>query len=316
MMRGDIFFGDALTALTLLAPESERDAAAVLDLLGIRMSSAGSAPAALPTASPKPPPPPPPPIEVPQSGVLPDATNQPTARPAKITYHRDRLTPDFRWPGGVSALAMAPGAQLAPFEPLLEPSWVRGVLFAAAATLVDGREIDTASWVATVARGTVPSTVPRQRRWSTRVGAQLLVDIGESMSPFRADRSWLIKELSDVVGRDHIDVQRFAVCPLRAVGTGPRSTWRAYRPPPVRSPVLAFTDAGMFARGTTSAADDWASFGTMVNRAGCGLVLVTPLAPSSVPCELRERAAVLSFDRTLTMGVVRDAVARQWGRVR
>lgn len=314
-MRGEIFLGEALTALRLLAPETEGDAAAVLNLLGVRMSGAKSAPAAAPATLPKPTPPPPPPIEAPPPGALPDLTSHPTALPAKITYHRGGPTPDFRWPGGVSALAMAPRAQPAPFEPLLQPSWVRGVLFAATATLVDGREIDTASWVATVARGMVPSTVPRRPRWSTRVGAQLLVDVGESMSPFRADRSWLIKELSNVVGRDHLDVQRFAECPLRAVGTGPRSTWRAYRPPPVGTPVLAFTDTGVFARGTTSAADDWVGFGAMVSRAGCALVLVTPLAPSSVPRDLRERAAVLSFDRDLTMGAVRDAVERQWGRV-
>lgn len=315
-MRGEIFLGDALTALRFLAPETEGDAVVMLNLLRVRMSGARSASAAIPAALPKSRPPAPPLIDAPQPGARADVTSHPTAIPAKITYHRGGPAPDFRWPGGVRALAVEPRVHLAPFEPLLQPSWVRGVLFAAAATLVDGREIDTARWVATVARGMVPSTVPRRPRWSTRVGAQLLVDLGESMSPFRADRSWLIKELSNVVGRDNLDVQRFAECPLRAVGAGPRSHWRAYRPPPVGTPVLAFTDAGVLARGTTSAAEDWARFGTMVSRAGCGLVLITPLARSSVPGELRERAAVLSLDRDITMGAVRDAVERQWDRVR
>jgi len=314
-MRGEIFLGDALMAFRLLQPETEPDAAAVLELLSVRISATGPAPPTLPVETPAPPPPLPlRRAEGSPPGADSHLVDRPAALPMQIDYHGGGPAPEFRWPTGVTSLGVAPPAPPVPFEPLLEPSWVRGVLFAAAATRVAGREIDVARWVATVSSGTFPSAVPRRPRWSTRVGAQLLLDVGTSMAPFRADRTWLVTELSAVVGRDQLDVQRFAECPLQAVGTGPRSTWRDYRPPPAGTPVLAFTDAGLFERGAAAVAD-WARFGTVVSRAGCGLVLITPLDAGSVPRKLREQAAVLSFDRDTTMGAVRDAVARRWERV-
>lgn len=311
-MRGAIFLADALRVLHVLKPDTPEDVAAVLELLGTGPTAAALQPASpppaprqsavdgRPVAEPE--------VPAPQAAAPPAAV---TSVPSTVSEGLRALPAE---PGrAVAALARTTPRREAPeppFEPLLRPEWTRGVLFAAAATQVADGEVDLPRMVHLLAVRRPPARIPRRRRWSGRLGAQLLVDMGPGMAPYRADRTWLMRELADVIGRDGLSVLRFASNPLTA-GPGPRSTWRRYAPPVSGLPVLVFSDATVFAR--QAPVGDWAQFAEDVATAGSPVVLITPVSAGSVPTGLRARAAVVELDSRTTMAKARLSVSR-WRR--
>ncbi|WP_410666492.1 hypothetical protein [Amycolatopsis sp. cmx-4-68] len=312
-MRSSIFLGDALEALHRLKPDNPQQAAKILEILNVgtpvgRLDPTGAPGGGLFARAGEPPDPEPP--AGPAAPVNPPRPAESRSVPSAVSV-TERARPAL--PAGRFS-ALPPAAEPPPstarfFDPLLRPEWTRGVLFAVAATEVAGREVDVPRTIELMAVRKPPRRLPRRRRWSVRLGAQFLVDLGPGMAPYRADRAWLLEKLGDAVGQERVSVLRFAGCPLRAAGPGPRSTWRPYRPPPLREPVVVFSDASVFDKRTTPA--EWVAFAKIVARAGSSLTLVTPVSAESVPREVREQLSVVELSRRTTMVDARAANSRR-----
>jgi hypothetical protein len=184
-------------------------------------------------------------------------------------------------------------------EPLFVPAWSRGILRAALATRGDGypdldRLVDDLAWGRPL---TALPTLP----WPTLSrGIQLLVDMGESMAPFFRDQAHLEAEVLRVVGRENVEVLRFAGCPSRGAGRGGRHAWTTYRLPRRGAPVLMLTDLGIgrvpFASEPTESAQ-WQDFAAEVRRAGHPLVALVPYGPARWPAGLAPLMTIVHWDR-------------------
>src|SRR5581483_653950 len=122
------------------------------------------------------------------------------------------------------------------YEPLFWVDWTPAILSAACATTTDDGPIDVEQVVERVAMCRPVTMVPRERLASLGRGVDLLVDRGENMVLFARDVRDLVRRLMDVVGRDRTRVSYFADCPEFGVGSGRRSSWRAYEPPAPGTP--------------------------------------------------------------------------------
>ena len=152
-----------------------------------------------------------------------------------------------RWLLEVEALGApppgeAPGALAV--APLFQPRWIVGIIFAALATDVPGRP-DLARAVAVIARGRSLGAMPLLPRPSLRRGAQVLVDLGAGMEPFRDDQESFVAELRRALGAGQVEVLHFADCPSRNVVAPGAAEWTAYRAPLGGVRVVLLTDLGL-----------------------------------------------------------------------
>jgi hypothetical protein len=138
----------------------------------------------------------------------------------------------------------------------------------------------------------------------------LLLDLGESMTPFRDDLADLAQSFALILGRTRCQVSEFNGDPGTAAGwdrTGPGRTWR---PEPGRPVVLA-TDFGLGApptarvRGQSSA---WQRFVRQVRSGGCPIVAFVPLPPGLWPLRLARDISLIHWDPRTRAGAVRRLV--------
>lgn len=201
-----------------------------------------------------------------------------------------------------------------PFEPPWTTDWARGLMFAAVSTPVESRTLDQRRLIGKVSSQQVVRAVPWQHRPSARRGVQLLTDHGPGMAPFHLDRAWLRDLVESVAGRDRVEVLRFRGCPaqgvVRSVLTGPQ----VYRPPVPGTPVVLVSDLGRarppFTGAYAARAEEWRRFVEAVVHAGCPVICLTPYDREGYPPGLREKVALVPFDRRITLGEVRQATSR------
>lgn len=110
---------------------------------------------------------------------------------------------------------------------------------------VDEGPIDITALVEAVAHCKPVSVVPRRHVPTLRFGVQVLVDMGPGMQPFRRDQDEITRQIVRTVGWERVEVGYFAYSPLRGAGPGPGWTWRPYRPPSRRTPILLLSDLGI-----------------------------------------------------------------------
>ncbi|GKQ38818.1 hypothetical protein [Streptomyces sp. A012304] len=219
-------------------------------------------------------------------------------------------------PGAADPALLSPGTAgpALPHEPPWKPDWARGIMFAAVSTPVAGREPDERSLLRSVARQDAVRALPRRHRFSTRRGAQLLLDHGPALAPFQDDRLWLRELIGSVAGRDRVELLRFRGTPTRGVVRRDPLRTEEYRPPLPGTPVVLFSDLGLlrppFTGRTVAPAGEWRHFLDLVARAGCPVVCLTPYRDADHPVELRDRVAFLSFDRRVCLKDAREAAHR------
>ena len=300
---------DLIRAVAELAPENPELAREIAVLLGLRSAPARAArlpePAALP---------PEPPADTP---AAPSTTAYLAAGrraaadviPSRLRPHAadGQATEDLQWLLEMEPLDPRPPGQVyeaLAVESLFEPRWTVGIIFAALATDVAGRP-DLARAADQMARGQALDTMPLLPRPSLRRGAQVLVDLGAGMEPFRHDQESFIAALRRALGDDRVEVLHFADCPSRDVGVPGVADWTAYRAPQSGIPVVLLTDLGLGSAAAEAHPMEWRTFLDGVHAEGSPCIAFVPYPPERVPRLLRTAALVVRWDRPTTAGWVR-----------
>ncbi len=303
--RGVVWVGDVLRALAALRPADAEARRAMGEALGFRVRGASVTDAAVPT----------------QPEPLPDLAEPVAARerPAPIL---EILEPVEYAPvagqrlGTVEALAALVAEHLEtapPFTPLLRPEWSPGIVAAANETIVRDGPIDVEAMVDSAARLELAESVPRRPRASLHRGVQLLVDIGDGMQPFRRDQLELVEAVRSIAGKHSTEVLYFRDCPTRDEGAGPGGvwTWRRYRLPEPRRPVLVLTDFGIGGpqlRAAGGTVDEWVRVALLLARRESRLSAFVPYASDRWPPALRAVAHLVTWDRGTSRTAVRHAL--------
>jgi hypothetical protein len=193
---------------------------------------------------------------------------------------------------------------------LFRPGTARHILGAALSVSVAEGDVDVDSAAAMVAARKPLTTIPRKRLFTTRFGAQVLLDVGPGMQPFYSDVARLPQILASIMGPGLV-VLRFDTFPLD--GAGPRGRpWPDYQPPPAGTPVLVVTGFGIGGVGAPRPASvaKWAEFVRLLDRAGCRPLALVPGSADKVDRGLSALMPVLPWDRMATVSVVRDSFRR------
>lgn len=187
-----------------------------------------------------------------------------------------------------------------PPEPLLDPVWARRVVGELMATDAPLGDIDLRRLVRTIAALQPLRRIPRKRRATLRLGAQVLLDRHASMMVFFNDQSALRHELEGIGGRERTSVLRCNGFPPTEIATLAAADWRPYAPPLAGTPVLVVSDLGM-TRGmfplSPASERAWDAFLAPLAAAGCRVCALVPCPPDRYPVFVRERVHLLLWDR-------------------
>ncbi|MET9833391.1 hypothetical protein ABZ078_29725 [Streptomyces sp. NPDC006385] len=202
-----------------------------------------------------------------------------------------------------------------PLEPLLTTRSSAAILSAALTTPVrDDGEPDIEALVDFFARGIPPTRLPRAPRPTLRFGVQVLVDLGDSMQPYRRDQQELVRQITGLVGAELTQIRYFADAPVRGAGPGGRRTWRPYRTPSQGTRVLVVSDLGVggpLLHPRRASVAEWYDVLDEIVRAGCTALALVPYPVDRVPTELTRLLSALTWDRTTTVSTVAALVGRR-----
>lgn len=319
-----IFLGDYLQALDQLQPDDDATRQVIASLLGLDFLAPPSgkgeekkdSPAVSKIPSPLPsqknrdddeqiP-------ETPKPSMPPNMAGTPLrSRLTPVsTISRSQIAPELleaarKFPASTAFETTPP-----PPDPLFHPRWTRGILTAALSTESPDGPIDIERLVENLSQREYLVDLPRLSMPTMRRGLQLLVDMGNGMTPYASDVSSFQKEVRLIVGAGDLEVLRFDGSPLRGAGPGPRKTWQEYQPPPQGRPVLALTDWGINRPGLSDGATEWLDFAQLLRHAESPLVVFTPASVFRWPDHLVKLIHVIHWDRTTTATSVRKAVGR------
>ena len=187
----------------------------------------------------------------------------------------------------------------------------RGILSAALSTLVPEGDLDMRRILRILGDGRPLEQLPRLARATMRRGVQVLLDRSVPMDPFQQDQRDLVEALDDILADDRLEVLCFAACPVRGVGSGARSTWRAWKPPPQGIPILAVTDLGiggpMFDEDRPSPGE-WLRFALRARIGGHRLISLVPYEATRWPPTLARVMSIIHWSERTTAGQVRRAI--------
>ena len=299
-MNTAINLADLVRAAGELLPANRKTLDQVAALLGFEpLPLVGAAPVTsrTPPASPVTPEPPPGPPA--PSGVAPVSPPSAGSRPAAAGSLAFRLdgptaapvtsTPPAWYVEIQEPLVTTTRPSPAP-APLLAPQWVRTTLMRTAAVPVAEGRVDVARLAATLARLQLPRTIPREPTPTLRFGAQVLVDVGDALLPYRHDQRQVVQALRRLLGSQFFEAWQFQGTPARGVQPlGSRQEPQPYRPPPTGTPVLVLGDLGMAPPHFTLPAvtlGEWRQFAAMVRDSGRRLVACVPYGPARWPAAL------------------------------
>ena len=324
-MRPPISLAEAIRAAYALAPGDADTREALLAMLGLATtvesghttvtlgvwkpsSTEAVGRTARPPASPIVLPPglrriqPPPPLQRAEPGARTRVTQTTTAGPP----------PAPAWVSGPGPTLAEPPADSPPVPPpsLFSPRTERAILSAALGTYAEEGDLDMERILEGVAEKRALEYLPRQRVATLRRGAQVLVDLGAGMDPYRQDVERLVAQLDSILADDRLTVAGFAGTPLRGLDTpvGDRLPWS---PPPAGSPVVLVTDLGI---GGPLVSEDrahpaeWLVFASGVRRAGHPLIAFVPYEARRWPSPLARAITILHWSERTTVGAIRRAV--------
>jgi hypothetical protein len=202
-----------------------------------------------------------------------------------------------------------------PLAPLLTPQWSRALLATLARSWVASGEVHLHRLVTAIADRQPLQRVPRIATPTVRRGLQILVDVGEGMTPFARDQSSLVAAARRVVGDESVSVLRFIGSPLSRCWREKRPKAIDYRPPAAGTPILLLTALNIGsgpAAQDISSDDEWLAFAALVRHAGCPVTALVPYGSDRWPDSLRRALPIVAWDRTSDVrSVQRIAPARR-----
>jgi hypothetical protein len=310
--RPDVWLGDLARALGDLRPS---DPGAVLRLFGLEPETAESAPAARsPKGLSETEGVEPPPFEEPDDEEEPPPTPSESVNGVTEVEHLGKELGQLsraEWKARADALPPPAAAAFTREYPLVVPRQRRGIVVAAASVPVAEGAVDLRQVVTSIAQRRPMAKVARRFVHTARRGARVLVDMGEAMLPFAADRAMLVEALSETLGRGRVAVMSFAGCPSRGAGPGARASWEAFELPRPGTPVVLVTDLGaggpVFSEDRASGRE-WRSFLHTARAHGCPVVVFTPYPRSRYGLAMEALAALVHWDRQTTAASVRRVV--------
>ncbi|MGY5046849.1 hypothetical protein ACWDE0_14570 [Streptomyces sp. 900105755] len=219
---------------------------------------------------------------------------------------------DVSWP-----TALPPPAS--PWDPRTE----RAVFLALAGTRTTGRAVDHPRLVDLVVRGlaggqTGRPRVPYRQRATTRAGALLLIDRGESMRPFRHDQEWITRLAGSILPPGGLRVLDLRIA--QGVSRDRGRTWEPHPVPPYGQPVLLLSDLGHLrppAPGRHhSPPANWLPYLRRLWEAGNPVVCLTPYPAEEYPAAVRRTVALVPLDRRVSVRLAQTAARRDPRRAR
>jgi hypothetical protein len=196
---------------------------------------------------------------------------------------------------------------LLPWEPLFNPQWSRAIVstMAKIRTRAGPPDIETLVTAAAERRPmfSLPATV-----LETASGADVLLDIGDSMTIFGRDQADLLQLTQRVLGSGCVSVYRFLGSPIRGVTTYFSLEPQAYQPPPEGWPVVLLTDLGIGAGMAAPTTQEWRSFADIVRSAGCHLVALVPYPVARWPAGISSYMDVIQWDRRTSVRTIKRAI--------
>ena len=319
--RGPISIGDAIRAIVDLRPRDEATADAIRTLLGIDREPATlalpnvgawkpSTPEGIAPGSQQTPAAPPSPSST--TTVTPQSQSAPIAGiEVRLAKAGSGPPPPPDWASAQTLdMGVTTRGKLPPPIPLFRPPRGRAILSTTLATVVNEGDIDLERVVDSLAEGQMLSSLPRLPSLTLRRGVELLIDRSAGIDPFRADIDGLVQNLDDILSDDRLEVARFAGCPSRGVGSGPRRTWKPWAGKRPGTPVVVVTDLGIGGpamdrdRATMS---EWLRFARRVRESGCELIALVPYEAGRWPPALSRAMTLIHWSERTSVGSVRRA---------
>jgi hypothetical protein len=305
--RSQIYLGDLLYALRALGTANPETIRLIAEMLGFVVRNAPSATVGTGRRRYAPPP------RLSRPKPVQDATSpEPSEHEVEsqplpsIMTALGRLDPgtgdDAAWLAAVEPL-QPPGdgslARYPPPQPLLLPRWTRNIVAAALATAASSAAIDVEHAVTRLASGQPIIRLPARTRRGLQRGVQLLLDMGDGMTPFALDRETLAHDIVRTLGGPGVRILRFAGSPLRGAGQAGEETWGAFQLPAAGTPVCLVTDLGIGRPPTSEPTDveEWLEFVALARSRDCPIVAFVPYCRQRVPKRLAGAMHIVVWDR-------------------
>lgn len=202
-------------------------------------------------------------------------------------------------------------------SPPWNPRTERAVFLAVAATAVTGRAVDHSRLVDLVVRSLAGGQVdrpkvPYRQRPTTRAGALLLIDRGESMRPFRHDQEWIGRLAVRILPPGGLRVLDLRIA--QGVSRDRGRTWEPHPIPPHGQPVLLLSDLGHLQPPVPgrhhSSPTSWLPYLRRLREAGSPVVCLTPYSAEEYPAAVRQTVALVPLDRRLSVRHAQAAARR------
>lgn len=319
--KGEIHLADLIVALDQLPWESEAHTRAIAGCLGFGLGAPNLQPSkpataiydrgqrarkapAVTAAPPRPalraPPAPPIPIALPSKilqSTLTDLAPAPTPEES-----------DPPWLASGYEVLRAEDRLPPPRQTLLPANRARGVLSAALAVLREGDELDVGQLIDRVVVGRLPSRLPRRPDATLSLGCQLLLDFGDTMTPWWEDLHALSSQVAAVVGEAAVSTFDFEAIPAAASrwqGDEKRGAWQ----PLPGTPVLVASDLGIRGRAAPrQVALAWQAFVARCEAAGSPLVILIPWPREYWPEGLGRHPDLVHWNPRTTAAMVRQEI--------
>ena len=198
--------------------------------------------------------------------------------------------------------------------PLFRPLWSRTIVTTLASRRLPIGFVDAERLVSTMAAARPVERIPRQPRWTTMKGVQLLLDKTPGMAPFMSDQAALAALFDDCVGGEALERLHFFDSPLRGVVIGGKKA--AYRPPQPGVPVVAVTDLGLGAPEShfnRAAPGEWLSLVQLLAARDSTLTILLPWPAAAADPGLQRCTAIVEWDRSTSATLVRRLLERICG---
>ena len=303
---------DAIRALAILKPRTEKERTAIIGCLGFRTPGGGAganrkrakfAGPALPKV---------PLVDRHHEGL--GAPQPIQLRPLGRTPRRDGRTAQVAIE--VRPLEILDEASLPPrpFSPLLDSNRSRALLSVLARVERPGAaDLDALVEIMASFR---PLLALPHRTEDVAIGIEVLVDVSENMSVFARDQRRIVSDLRRAIGRQRVRVYNFVEPPIGGVVTA-FLTSRQVKPMLSGCDVLILSDLGIggcvgpFVTGTIGR---WRAFVAAASNASTKISALVPYPRHRWPPALVDMMTVVQWNETMSVRSVKAAIYRSRGR--